>query len=135
VSDEVSIIAPLDPLVYDRVRTRQLFDFDYTWEVYTPQAKRRWGYYVLPLLQGDRLIGRIDAKIDRRAGRLLLFTLALEPGIDVEPVAAPLARRLAAFARWLGAGKVSATKVEPPALRRLLKVAGLPLVTTAGDVT
>lgn len=64
---EVALLAPLDPLVWDRELLRQLFDFDYVWEVYTPQAKRKHGYYVLPLLFGDALVGRIEPRIDRKA--------------------------------------------------------------------
>jgi uncharacterized protein YcaQ len=64
----VAFLAPLDPLVWDRQLLRSLFDFDYVWEVYVPEHKRRWGYYVLPLLWGDRLVGRIEPRIDR-AGR------------------------------------------------------------------
>jgi len=61
----VSFLAPLDPLVWDRDFLRQLYGFDYIWEVYVPEAKRRWGYYVLPILFGDRLVGRIEPRIER----------------------------------------------------------------------
>jgi len=67
---EVALLAPLDPLVWDRELLRQLFDFDYVWEVYTPVKARKHGYYVLPLLWGDRLVGRIEPRIDRKAGLL-----------------------------------------------------------------
>ena len=65
----VAFLAPLDPLVWDRDLLRSLWDFDYVWEVYVPAAKRRWGYYVLPLLWGDRFVGRIEPRIDRQSGR------------------------------------------------------------------
>ena len=78
----VAFLAPLDPLVWDRELLRQLFDFDYVWEVYVPQAKRRWGYYVLPLLYGDRLVGRIEPRIDRKAGTLRILGLWWESGFD-----------------------------------------------------
>lgn len=68
VGASVVFLAPLDPLVWDRDLLRSLFDFDYVWEVYVPEAKRRWGYYVLPLLWGDRLVGRIEPRFDRDAG-------------------------------------------------------------------
>lgn len=61
----VAFIAPLDPLLWDRRLLRELWDFDYLWEVYVPEAKRRWGYYVLPILWGDRLVGRIEPRVER----------------------------------------------------------------------
>lgn len=117
VGDAVHLLAPLDPLVYDRQRTLDLFGFEYTWEVYTPAAKRRWGYYVLPILRGDELIGRVDPKIDRRSGVLTLHSLTLEPGVDADGVAAPLAKRLRGFARFLGAAGIEVTRAEPGTLR------------------
>ncbi len=75
-------LAPLDPLVWDRDLLRRLFGFDYLWEVYVPQAKRRWGYYVLPVLYGDRLVGRIEPRIDRRTGTLRILGLWWEDGFD-----------------------------------------------------
>lgn len=64
------LLAPLDPLIYDRAVTRALWDFDYTWEVYVPLPKRKRGYYALPLLAGEALVGHVDPKADRKAGRL-----------------------------------------------------------------
>jgi hypothetical protein len=78
----VAFLAPLDPLCWDRDLLRRLFGFDYIWEVYVPAAKRRWGYYVLPLLYGDRLVGRIEPRIDRRAGTLRIVGLWWEAGFD-----------------------------------------------------
>ena len=78
----VAFIAPLDPLCWDRDLLRRLFDFDYVWEVYVPAAKRRWGYYVLPILFGDRIVGRIEPRIERRAGALRVLGLWWEPGFD-----------------------------------------------------
>jgi uncharacterized protein len=78
----VTFLAPLDPLVWDRDLLRSLFDFDYVWEVYVPAAKRRWGYYVLPLLWGDRLVGRIEPRIERRTGALAILDLWWEDGFD-----------------------------------------------------
>jgi len=87
-NSSVAFIAPLDPLCWDRDLLRRLFDFDYVWEVYVPQAKRRWGYYVLPILYGDRLVGRIEPRIDRRAKALRIVGLWWEPGFD--PLADPV---------------------------------------------
>jgi uncharacterized protein YcaQ len=81
----VAFLAPLDPLAWDRDLMRSLFDFDYVWEVYVPQAKRRWGYYVLPILFGDRLVGRIEPRIERRDGTFRVVGLWFQDGFD--PVA------------------------------------------------
>jgi uncharacterized protein YcaQ len=83
----VAFLAPLDPLAWDRDLLLRLYGFDYRWEVYVPAAKRRWGYYVLPLLYGDRLVGRIEPRIDRKAGALRVLDLWWEAGFDpLEPV-------------------------------------------------
>jgi hypothetical protein len=95
----VTFIAPLDPLCWDRDLLRRLFAFDYVWEVYVPAAKRRWGYYVLPVLYGDRLVGRIEPRIERRAGTLRIAGLWWEAGFD--PLAEP--GFVAAFADALAA--------------------------------
>lgn len=78
----VTFLAPLDPLAWDRDLLRHLFGFDYLWEVYVPEPKRRWGYYVLPLLYGDRLVGRIEPRIDRRTRTLRILGLWWEDGFD-----------------------------------------------------
>jgi uncharacterized protein YcaQ len=72
--------------MWDRAALKPLYDFAYRWEVYTPAAKRRWGYYVLPILFGDRLVGRIEPRIDRKAGVVRILGLAWEAGFD--PMAA-----------------------------------------------
>jgi hypothetical protein len=78
----VAFLAPLDPLAWDRDLLLRLWDFDYRWEVYVPAAKRRWGYYVLPLLYGDRFVGRIEPRIDRKAGALRILGLWWEDGFN-----------------------------------------------------
>lgn len=83
----VAFLAPLDPLCWDRDLLRRLFAFDYIWEVYVPQPKRRWGYYVLPILYGDRLVGRVEPRLERRARTLRIVDLWWEPGF--EPLDAP----------------------------------------------
>ncbi len=80
IGDDIFLLAPLDPLIYDRQRNRELFDFDYTWEVYVPEAKRKWGYYVLPIFQGDKIIGRVEPKIDRKNKILNIISLTFEDG-------------------------------------------------------
>jgi hypothetical protein len=112
----VTFLAPLDPLVWDRTLLRELFGYDYVWEVYVPEARRRWGYYVLPLLYGDRFVGRIEPRLDRKAGVLRVIGLWWEKGFD--PAAVPgLAGALAAALEAHRAfGDVA--KVELPRSRR-----------------
>jgi hypothetical protein len=81
-----AFLGALDPLIWDREFLRTLFDFDYVWEVYVPAAKRRWGYYVLPILFGDRLVGRIEPRIERKTNELRIAGLWWEDGFD--PLAA-----------------------------------------------
>jgi uncharacterized protein YcaQ len=78
----VAFLAPLDPFAWDRALLRSLFDFDYVWEVYVPQARRRWGYYVLPMLFGDELVGRVELRLERRAAMLRVVGLWFEQRFD-----------------------------------------------------
>jgi uncharacterized protein len=99
----VAFLAPLDPFCWDRDLLRRLFDFDYVWEVYVPEPKRRWGYYVLPILYGDRLVGRIEPRIERRARTLNIVNVWWEPGFDpfADPGFAPaFAAAIAAHQRF-----------------------------------
>ena len=110
----VAFLAPLDPLAWDRDMLLRLWDFNYRWEVYVPQAKRRWGYYVLPLLWGDRIVGRIEPRIDRATGTLRILGLWWEEGFD--PVAEPgfadaFVEALRAHAAFAGLGKVAMPRV------------------------
>jgi uncharacterized protein len=82
-----SFLAPLDPLLWDRGALEPLYGFDYRWEVYTRAAKRRWGYYVLPILFGDRLVGRIEPRLDRKGRAVRILGLSWEAGFD--PVEEP----------------------------------------------
>lgn len=91
----LQLLAPLDPLIYERRVTAALWGFDYTWEVYTPPAKRVRGYYALPLLAGTEIVGHIDPKADRAARRLRVVSRAVRRGHR----AADATRE---FARWLG---------------------------------
>ncbi len=78
----VAFLAPLDPLAWERDMLLRLWGFHYRWEVYVPAAKRQWGYYVLPLLYGDRFVGRIEPRIDRRTGTLRILGLWWEDGFE-----------------------------------------------------
>lgn len=101
-----ALLSPFDRLVHDRVRAQQLFDYEYVLEMYKPAAQRRWGYFALPVLHGDRLVGKLDATADRRAGRLVVH--ALHEDVPLAPDArAAVGGELRALADWLG--------LEPPA--------------------
>ncbi len=89
------LLAPLDPLIYDRRVTSALWDFDYTWEVYTPPAKRQRGYYALPVLVDTELIGHIDPKADRTKKKLHIVSRRIRRGHKVSPA-------VKALALWLG---------------------------------
>ena len=105
-----AFLAPLDPLVWDRDLLRALFDFDYVWEVYVPARKRRWGYYVLPILYGDRLVGRIEPRIERATGTVRVVGLWWEAGIDelADPgLVGAVADALEAHRRFAGATRIT----------------------------
>lgn len=84
-TSRLRILNPFDPVIRDRTRLARLFGFDYRVEMFVPAAKRIWGYYVYPLLEGDRFVGRIDIKADRKAGTLTVQNLWPEPGITWTP--------------------------------------------------
>ncbi|MBT8102768.1 MAG: winged helix DNA-binding domain-containing protein [Gammaproteobacteria bacterium] len=101
-----SLLSPFDPIAWCRPRAERLFNFKYRIEIYVPQAKRRWGYYVLPFRLGDRLVARVDLKADRQSSTLLVQTAYPEPGIDEEATVAALAEELRALGLWLGLEKI-----------------------------
>lgn len=125
-SEEVTFLAPLE-MVSARKRAKVVFGFDYIWEIYTPQPKRKYGYYVLPMLYGDRLVGRVDPKLDRKTGTFGIAGLWLEDGIsahDADFVTA-LGRGIARLVRFHGATTLILDGVQPVALRRALaKITG-----------
>jgi uncharacterized protein YcaQ len=108
-SPGVAFIAPLDPLMWDRRLVRQLFEFDYVWEVYVPEHRRRWGYYVLPILFGDRLVGRIEPRLDRATRTLRILGIWWEAGFDprrASGLVPAMRAALLAYAGFVGARSV-----------------------------
>ena len=104
--DACALLSPFDPVVWNRDRAHRLFGFHYRIEIYTPQPKRIYGYYVLPILWGDSVAGRLDMKADRQGGRLLVQASFAEPGVPAGDLAEDLAPELHAMAAWLGLGEV-----------------------------
>jgi uncharacterized protein YcaQ len=98
-----ALLSPFDRLIHDRVRAEELFDFEYMLEMYKPAAKRRWGYFALPILHGDRLVGKLDAIADRKVSVLRVnaihedvpFTAAMTTAVN---------REIGDLAFWLGLG-------------------------------
>jgi uncharacterized protein len=117
--EEVVFLAPLDP-VSARGRAKVLFGFDYIWEVYKPKKQRKFGYYALPVLWGDRLVARFDSKLDRATNTFVILGLWLEEralGRD-EAFAEALARGFARFAAFLGVSRLDAKAIREPLLRK-----------------
>jgi len=96
-----ALLSPFDRLVHDRVRTKEVFGFDYLLEMYKPAAKRRWGYFALPILHGERLVGKLDATADRKAG-VLRVTAVHEDEPFTPEVRDEVRAEIAALAAWLG---------------------------------
>lgn len=117
-----TILSPFDPVVWDRRRALDLFDFDYRLECYTPAEKRRYGYFTLPILRRGALVGRIDAKAHRRSGSFELKNLALEPGVRVtERFVRDVAGAVQRLANWHGCPQVQVQASEPPGFAAALQ--------------
>ena len=106
-----ALLSPFDRLVHDRVRAQELFGFEYTLEMYKPVAERRWGYYALPVLHHDRLVGKVDATADRKASVLRVHAIH-EDVPFARTVARAVQAELEALAAWLGLGAIEAPPVH-----------------------
>ncbi|HET8527205.1 MAG TPA: crosslink repair DNA glycosylase YcaQ family protein [Actinomycetota bacterium] len=116
-----TLLSPFDNLIHDRKRSALLFGLDYRMEIYVPKAQRRYGYYAMPLLDGERFVARVDPAVDREGGRLLVHAVTPEDGIRPDRSnAATVAGAVHELADWLGAERVEVTGPVPPAWRRSL---------------
>lgn len=116
-----TLLSPFDPLVWDRRRAAELFDFEYKIECYTPAHKRRWGYFVLPLLHAGQLIGRVDAKARRKDGVFELRQLHLEPSAPAsERAVNAVARCLLRTAAWHRTEAIEVGQIHHPQWARML---------------
>ena len=101
----LEFLAPLDPMLWDRKLIEALFGFQYSWEIYTPASKRKYGYYVLPVLYGDRLVGRIEPKTDRKANSLTVQNIWFEPGVrQTKTLSVMIDKAVCRLARFNGCG-------------------------------
>jgi hypothetical protein len=119
---EATLLAPLD-IVSARGRALSLFDFEYLWEVYKPAERRRWGYYTMPVLYGDRLVARLDPKYDRTTQSLVIKGLWLEDSVTTndEQFADSLAAGISRLAAFVGARGLDVSAIEPRTFRNRLR--------------
>jgi uncharacterized protein len=116
-----TLLSPFDNLIYDRKRAQVMFGIDYRMEIYVPKEQRRFGYYAMPLLHGDRFVARVDAAHDRAAGRLVVHAAHPEDGVRASTSnAATVGAAVEALATWLGAERIDADGTLPAPWRREL---------------
>ncbi len=119
-----TLLSPFDPLVWDRERARTMFGFDYTIECYTPEAKRRYGYFVLPILHRGKIVGRLDAKAHRGDGIFEIRNLFLESSVQATVgLTSALAGALRECAQWHATPEVVVRRSEPRAFAAVLRIA------------
>jgi uncharacterized protein YcaQ len=124
-SRRLHLLSPFDTAAIDRDRLRALFDFDYQLECYVPPKRRKWGYFVLPVLWREEFVGRLDAKADRKAKTLLVHNIYLEPAFQPsEAFVGALAARLRALAAFNGCEEVEVKRTKPASLRPALRKSG-----------
>ncbi|MFQ5758336.1 MAG: winged helix-turn-helix domain-containing protein [Candidatus Bathyarchaeia archaeon] len=120
ISEKVHFIAPLDNLLWNRRMISEIFDFNYTWEVYKVPEKRVYGYYVMPILYGTRFIGRLDPKLDRQNKKMIINSLLLEEKDFDKSLITGLAATLKRFLKFHDAIQVSVEKTQPKKLKDAL---------------
>lgn len=117
-----TLLSPFDPVVWDRARASAMFGFDYTLECYTPAPKRRYGYFVLPILRRGRLVGRLDAKAHRADGTFEVKKVFLEPAVKIdESLVADIATAIQACANWHETARVVVRRSDPGGLAKPLR--------------
>ncbi len=121
VPSHVTLLSPFDPLISDRDRTRSLFNFDYKMEAFTPAKDRQFGYFCLPILYKDRLVGRLDPKAHRKSKLMEIKNLYMEEDVTInDEIVNKLKTMLGAFTAWHGMNKLQITAAQPPELREAL---------------
>jgi len=121
---QTTLLSPFDPVVWDRERATTMFGFDYRLECYTPERKRRFGYFVLPILHRGRLVGRLDAKAHRAAGVFEVKALFLEDGVEPTALlAAAIALAIRQCANWHQTPRITIVRCDPKVFRSLLRAA------------
>ena len=121
VSEKILFVAPLDNLLWNRRMISEIFDFNYSWEVYKPPDKRIYGYYVMPILYGTRFIGRLDPKLDRQNGKMIINSLVLEEkDFDKDTLTLELATALQRFLKFHDVSQLNIKKTHPKDLKRNL---------------
>jgi len=117
-----TLLSPFDNLICDRARTKKLFNFDFTIEIYVPANKRKYGYYVLPILHGDQLIGRVDSKFNKKEGRYEIYNVYAEDSAPMDAVTAKAIRaNIDNLAAFLGATGIQFGKNVPAGWRKFLQ--------------